>query len=309
MARPGIPIRPPIEELFTIAPLPCWRIWSNSYFIQSHTLRRLIAFTRSNSSLVASAVSAARLCTPALLKAASRRPKADTVCAIIPFTCASSVTSQRMAIALCPAAINCSAAGHKAIAIRCDVTDEAQVKGMIAQTVSAFGRLDAAFNNAGVQSLAAETADATSEEFDRVNAINLRSVWLCMKYELLQMRQQGSGAIVNNSSIGGLIGIPGRAIYHATKHGVIGLTKSAALEYASRGIRINAVCPGAIETPMVAEMVAKEPDTMKDITKEQPIGRLGRPEEIGSAVLWLCSDGASFVIGHALAVDGGYTAK
>lgn len=201
------------------------------------------------------------------------------------------------------------AAGHKAIAIRCDVTDEAQVKEMVVQTVSTFGRLDAAFNNAGVQSLAAETAASTSEEFDRVNAINLRSVWLCMKYELLQMRQQQGGAIVNNSSIGGLIGIPGRAIYHATKHGVIGLTKSAALEYASRGIRINAVCPGAIETPMVAEMVAKEPETMKDITKEQPIGRLGRPEEIGSAVLWLCSDGASFVIGHALAVDGGYTAR
>lgn len=201
------------------------------------------------------------------------------------------------------------AAGHKAVAIRCDVTDEAQVKAMVAQIVSAFGHLDAAFNNAGVQSLAAETADATSEEFDRVNAINLRSVWLYMKYELLHMRRQGTGAIVNNSSIGGLIGIPGRAIYHATKHGVIGLTKSAALEYASRGIRINAVCPGAIETPMVAEMVAKEPETMKDIAKEQPIGRLGRTEEIGSAVLWLCSDGASFVIGHALAADGGYTAR
>src|SRR6266446_4805935 len=121
------------------------------------------------------------------------------------------------------------AAGHKAIAITCDVTDEAQVKRMVDQTVSAFGHLDAAFNNAGVQSLAVETADSTSEEFDRVNAINLRSVWLCMKYELLQMRKQESGAIVNNSSIGGLIGIPGRAIYHATKHGVIGLTKSAAL--------------------------------------------------------------------------------
>jgi len=200
------------------------------------------------------------------------------------------------------------AAGHKAIAITCDVTDEAQVKKMVEQTVSAFGRLDAAFNNAGVQSLAVETAEATSEEFDRVNAINLRSVWLCMKYELLQMRKQESGAIVNNSSIGGLIGIPGRAIYHATKHGVIGLTKSAALEYAARGIRINAICPGAIETPMVAAMIAKEPETMKGILKEQPIGRLGKPEEIASAVLWLCSPGAGFVIGHALAVDGGYTA-
>jgi NAD(P)-dependent dehydrogenase (short-subunit alcohol dehydrogenase family) len=174
------------------------------------------------------------------------------------------------------------AAGHQAIAIGCDVTHEAQVKTMVEQTVSVFGRLDAAFNNAGVQSLAVETADATSEEFDRVNAINLRSVWLCMKYELLQMRQQGSGAIVNNSSIGGLIGIPGRAIYHATKHGVIGLMRSAALEYAARGININAVCPGAIETPMVAAMIANEPETMKEITKEQPIGRLGRPEEIAS---------------------------
>jgi NAD(P)-dependent dehydrogenase (short-subunit alcohol dehydrogenase family) len=130
-----------------------------------------------------------------------------------------------------------------------------------------------------------------------------------MKYELRQMREQGSGAIVNNSSIGGLIGIAGRATYHATKFGVIGMTKSAALEYAFRGICINAVCPGTINTPMVADVLAKEPDAMKEILKDQPIGRLGQPEEIASAVLWLCSPGASFVIGHALVVDGGYTAR
>jgi NAD(P)-dependent dehydrogenase (short-subunit alcohol dehydrogenase family) len=201
------------------------------------------------------------------------------------------------------------AAGHKALAIRCDVADERQVAAMVQQTVSTFGRLDSAFNNAGVQSQLAETADASGEEFDRVNGINLRGVWNCMKYELLQMRHQGSGAIVNNSSIGGLVGIAGRGVYHASKHGVLGLTKSAALEYAARGIRINAICPGTIETPMVTGMQASEPDAMKEIMKDQPIGRLGRPEEIAAAVLWLCSAGASFVIGHALVVDGGYTVR
>src|SRR5207249_4942054 len=201
------------------------------------------------------------------------------------------------------------AAGHKALAIRCDVAVEEQVAAMVEQTVSTFGRLDAAFNNAGIQSPVAETADASGEEFDLVNSVNLRGVWNCMKYELLQMREQGSGAIVNNSSIGGLVGIAGRGAYHASKHGVIGLTKSAALEYASRGICINAVCPGTINTPMVADMLAKEPDAMKDILRDQPIGRLGQPEEIAAAVLWLCSPGASFVIGHALVVDGGYTAR
>jgi NAD(P)-dependent dehydrogenase (short-subunit alcohol dehydrogenase family) len=199
------------------------------------------------------------------------------------------------------------AAGHKAIAVRCDVADEAQVKAMVEQTVSAFGRLDAAFNNAGIQSPVAEVADASGEEFDRVNAVNLRGIWSCMKYELLQMREQGSGAIVNNSSLGGIVGLPGRAAYHAGKHGVLGLTKSAALEYASRGIRINAVCPGIIDTPMVSGMLVTQAEAMNELMKDVPIRRLGRAEEIASAVLWLCSPGASFVIGHALVVDGGYT--
>ena len=211
--------------------------------------------------------------------------------------------------ALRSAADDLVAAGHKAIGIRCDVADEAEVAAMVEQTVSTFGRLDAAFNNAGVQAPPSDMADEAAEEFDRVNAINLRGVWACMKHELRHMREQGSGAIVNCSSLGGLVGLPCRAAYHASKHGVIGLTRSAALEYAPRGFRINAVCPGIIDTPMVASMLVSQPEAMKELMKEQPIGRLGRPEEIAAAVLWLCSPGSSFVIGHALAVDGGYTVR
>jgi NAD(P)-dependent dehydrogenase (short-subunit alcohol dehydrogenase family) len=201
-----------------------------------------------------------------------------------------------------------TATGHQAVGVTCDVANEAQVAAMVEGTVAAFGRLDMAFNNAGVQLPPSDAADEPAENFDRVNAINLRGVWTSMKHELRQMREQGSGAIVNCSSLGGLVGLPGRASYHASKHGVIGLTKSAALEYAPRGIRINAVCPGTIDTPMVTSMLDTAPDAMKEIMRDQPIGRLGRSEEIAAAVLWLCSPGASFVIGVPLPVDGGFTA-
>ncbi len=203
-----------------------------------------------------------------------------------------------------------AAQGHQALAIRCDVSDDAQVEAMVAQTVSKFGRLDAAYNNAGVQNELAEAADQTREDFDRVTGINLRGVWSCMKFELRQMREQGSGAIVNCSSIGGLVGGAGRGTYHAAKYGVLGLTTSAALEYASRGIRINAVCPGLIQTPMSDRMVAAgQGEALAAMLKDVPIGRVGRADEIADAVLWLCSDRASLVVGHALAIDGGYTIR
>src|SRR4051812_49364357 len=207
------------------------------------------------------------------------------------------------------AADELTAGGHQALGVTCDVADEAQVAALVERTVDTFGRLDMAFNNAGIMIPVADAADEPSERFDRVMAVNLRDVWACMKHELRQMRAQGSGAIVNCSSLGGLVGNPGRASYHATKHGVLGLTKSAALEYAPRGIRINAVCPGTIETPMVHEMVAKGELDVPTAVADQPIGRLGRGNEIAAAVLWLCSPGASLVLGVALPVDGGYTAR
>jgi NAD(P)-dependent dehydrogenase (short-subunit alcohol dehydrogenase family) len=209
------------------------------------------------------------------------------------------------------AAHDLASQGHTTLAVRCDVSDDAQVEAMVQQTVAAFGQLDAAYNNAGVQNILAETADSPRDDYDRVMAINLRGVWSSMKFELQQMRQQGSGAIVNCSSLGGLIGGAQRGTYHAAKHGVIGLTKSAALEYATRGIRVNSVCPGMIETPMLDKMIAtgqgEELDQM--LKTLVPMGRMGRAEEIADAVLWLCSSAASYVTGQSISVDGGYVMR
>ena len=201
------------------------------------------------------------------------------------------------------------AQGHDVMFVRCDVADEAEVAAMVDATISRYGRLDAAFNNAGIITDATELPDVPKDVYDLTMSVNLLGVWNCMKYELIQMRKQESGAIVNNSSIGGLIGNPGRALYHATKHAVLGITKCTAIDYAARGIRINAVCPGTIDTPMVQKLIASEGLTEEFFADLAPIGRLGKPEEVAAAVLWLCSPGASMVIGHGLPVDGGYTIR
>jgi NAD(P)-dependent dehydrogenase (short-subunit alcohol dehydrogenase family) len=200
-----------------------------------------------------------------------------------------------------------AAAGYKAIAARCDVSDDAEVAAMVDRTVAEFGRLDAAFNNAGIMARIAPTADSSREDWDRVIGINLRGVWSCMKHELRQMERQGSGAIVNNASVGALTGNPGIGSYIASKHGVIGLTRTAALEYIKHGIRVNAVNPGLIDTQVARDVVSGDEQAYEHIAKHVPIGRAGRPEEIASAVLWLCSSGASYVLGQAITVDGGMT--
>ena len=199
-------------------------------------------------------------------------------------------------------------AGGDAIFVKTNVSSSAEVETLINKTVETYGQMDCAFNNAGISGSMSLTHKRTEEEWDLTININLKGVWLCMKHEILQMLQQGGGTIVNTSSAAGLVGATAASAYSASKHGVVGLTKTAALEYAQRGIRINAVCPGAVRTPMLENCLTLRPEGEQQILAMEPIGRLASPEEIAEAVVWLCSDAASFVTGHAMAVDGGWTA-
>lgn len=200
-------------------------------------------------------------------------------------------------------------AGGQAIFVRCDVSNESDVKEVIRRTLETFGRLDYAFNNAGIEGVQGATQDCTTENWNRVMDVNLKGVWLCMKHQIPVMLKQGAGSIVNCSSIAGQIGFPGIPAYAASKHGVIGLTKAAALENARTGIRVNVVCPGVIRTPMIDRFTQGNDQARQQLEAGEPMGRMGEPEEISSAVLWLCSPGASFVTGHSLTVDGGWTAQ
>lgn len=201
------------------------------------------------------------------------------------------------------------AAGGEATFVPTDVAQAAEVAALISTAVEIYGRLDCAFNNAGIEGAQATTADCTEENWDRVISINLKGVWLGMKYEISEMLKQGSGAIVNMASVAGVVGFQGIPAYVASKHGIVGLTKTAALEYATAGIRINAVCPGVIHTPMVERFIRGAPEAEAQFTAMEPVGRMGEPEEIAEAVVWLCSDAASFVTGHPMVVDGGLTAQ
>ena len=199
--------------------------------------------------------------------------------------------------------------GGEAIFVQCDVSKSEEVKAMVDKTIQVYGRLDFAFNNAGIEGVSAPTQDCTEENWDKTININLKGVWLCMKYQIPHMLKQGKGAIVNNASIAGLVGFLGAPSYVASKHGVIGLTKNAALENAKLGIRVNAVCPGVIKTPMIDRFTGKNKEVEKQFESMEPIGRMGQAEEVAEAVVWLCSDSASFVTGITMPVDGGWVAQ
>ena len=202
-------------------------------------------------------------------------------------------------------------AGGQSLFVKTDVSKAVEVEALITRAVDSFGSLDCAFNNAGVSPRdPIATADSSEEDWDWIMNINLKGVWLCMKYEIKQMLKQGKGSIVNASSLAGIVALQGYPLYTASKHGVSGLTKVAALDYAKKGIRINAVCPGLIKTRMTqTENETQERLLMQDIALKQPLGRLGLPEEVGQAALWLCSDASSFVTGHLLSVDGGWVVQ
>ena len=199
-------------------------------------------------------------------------------------------------------------AGGEAQFVKADISKSADVEALIGKVVATHGRLDCAFNNAGIEIEHLPLAESDEATFDRIMSVNVKGVWLCMQHEIRQMLKQGGGAIVNTASVAGLVGAPLQPIYAASKHAVVGLTKTAAAEYSRFGIRINAVCPGIIRTPMLDRALEREPKREKTIVKVHPIGRLGEAQEIANAALWLCSDSASFVTGHQLAVDGGLTA-
>lgn len=200
-------------------------------------------------------------------------------------------------------------AGTEGIFVKCDVSNTDDVKRLVEKTIATFERLDYAFNNAGIEGISSPVQDCTEDNWDKTIGINLKGIWLCMKYEIPEMLKQGKGVIVNCASIAGLVGFPGLPAYVASKHGVLGLTKTSALECAKLGIRVNAVCPGAIKTPMLDRITGKKKEAEEQFANMAPIGRLGNPEEVANAVVWLCSDEASFVTGQAMSVDGGWVAQ
>lgn len=199
--------------------------------------------------------------------------------------------------------------GGEAIFVSCDVSNEGDVKNLVTKTIAHYGRLDFAFNNAGIEGTPAPATECTNENWDKTININLTGVWYCMKYQIPEMLKTGGGSIVNNASIAGLVGFGSMPAYVASKHGVVGLTKNVALDYAKQGIRVNAVCPGVIHTPMIDRFTGGDQAAMDQLKAGKPMGRIGQPEEIAETVIFLCSDGASFITGQSIAVDGGWTVQ